>query len=100
MKIAKLPRVLLLMACTAGLPACSLLRVGGPCYGYGCPAGTEHGDQKMAASAPAPAPAQAPAANAQAQYSSSSDSAAQSKSADASSHKHGLLAKLHLSHGD
>ena len=93
MKIAKLPRVLILLVCTAGL-------VGGPCYGYGCPAGIEHGDQKMAASTPAPAPASAPAANAQAQDSSTSDSAAQNKSADASQHKHGLLAKLHLTHGD
>ena len=100
MKIAKLPRVLILMVCTAGLPACSLLRVGGPCYGYGCPAGTAHGDQKMAASTPAQAPVPAAAANAQAQNSSSFDSAAQTKSADASSHKHGLLAKLHLTHGD
>jgi hypothetical protein len=98
MKIAKLPRVLILLVCTAGLPACSLLRVGGPCYGYGCPAGTAHGDQKIAASTPAPSPA--PAANAQAQNSSSSDSADQTKSADTSSHKHGLLAKLHLTHGD
>jgi hypothetical protein len=100
MKIAKLPRVLILIMCTAGLPACFLLRVGGPCYGYGCPTGTAHGDQKMAANAPAQAPTQAPAANAQAQDSSSSDSETQAKSADASHHKHGLLAKLHLTHGD
>lgn len=97
MDIAKISRVLILLICTAGLPACSLLRIGGPCYGYGCPAGTAHGDQKMAASAPAPAPTAAPAANAQ---NTSSDSEAQNKSADASHHKHGLLAKLHLTHGD
>lgn len=97
MKIAKLPHVLILLSCTAVLPACSLLRVTGPCYGYGCPAGTAHGDQKMAASAPSQAPA--PVASAQPQN-STSDSANQSNSADASSHKHGLLAKLHLTHGD
>lgn len=97
MEIAKLPRTLLLLICTAGLPACSLLHVSGPCYGYGCPAGTEHADQKAAANAPAQA--SAPVASAQ-QQNSTSESANQTTSADASSHKHGLLAKLHLTHGD
>jgi hypothetical protein len=98
MKIAKLPRVLILLLCTAGLPACSLLRVAGPCYGYGCPAGTPHEPPKVATSAPEQAPA---AANVQPQD-STRDSAnqAQTKSADETSHKHGLLSKLHLTHGD
>jgi hypothetical protein len=93
MKIARLPRVLIWVVCAAALPGCSVLRTGGPCYGYGCPAGAVHEEPKAAENVPAPA-TNAPGQN------SNSDSANQTKSADATSHKHGLLAKLHLTHGD
>ncbi|HEY4949256.1 MAG TPA: hypothetical protein VIH88_02885 [Candidatus Acidoferrales bacterium] len=58
----KLSAVLILCMSTAGLSGCDLLRVTGPCYGVGCPAGAaghsgqyKQGEGPKAQNAPAPA---------------------------------------------
>lgn len=76
----KLSAVLLLCISTVCLSSCDLLRVAGPCYGVGCPAGTAGGSgqykpgeapKAQNASAPASAkPAAAPTQAAAAQSSS------------------------------
>ena len=58
----KLSAVLILCMSTVGLSGCDLLRVTGPCYGVGCPAGAAgHGGQYKQGEGPkaqnAPAPA-------------------------------------------
>jgi hypothetical protein len=58
----KLSAVLILCMSTVGLSGCDLLRVTGPCYGVGCPAGAaghsgqyKQGEGPKAQNAPAPA---------------------------------------------
>jgi len=58
----KLSAVLILCMSTVGLSGCDLLRVTGPCYGVGCPAGAaghsgqyKQGQGPKAQNAPAPA---------------------------------------------
>jgi hypothetical protein len=65
----KLSAVLILCMSTVCLSACDLIRVAGPCYGVGCPSGTEGrngqykpGEAPKAQNAAAPAPAQSTAA--------------------------------------
>jgi hypothetical protein len=60
----KLSAVLILCISTMCLSGCYLLRVTGPCYGVGCPAGAagrngqyKQGEGPKAENAPAPAPA-------------------------------------------
>jgi hypothetical protein len=68
----KLRSVLILCMSTVCLSGCDLLRVAGPCYGVGCPGGTEGrngqykpGEAPKAQNAATPAPAKTAAAPAQ-----------------------------------
>jgi hypothetical protein len=68
----KLSSVLILCMSTVCLSGCDLLRVAGPCYGVGCPGGTEGrngqykpGEAPKAQNAATPAPAKTAAAPAQ-----------------------------------
>jgi hypothetical protein len=68
----KLSAVLILCISTMSLSGCDLLRVTGPCYGVGCPAGTagrngqyKPGEAPKAQNAAAPAPTKSATAPAQ-----------------------------------
>jgi hypothetical protein len=68
----KLSAVLILCMSTVCLSGCDLLRIAGPCYGVGCPGGTEGrngqykpGEAPKAQNAATPAPAKTAAAPAQ-----------------------------------
>src|SRR5271170_2589677 len=85
----KLSAVLILCISTVSLSACDLIRVAGPCYGVGCPTGTEgrngqykQGQGPKAQNASAPAPAK-PAAPAQSASTSAQPTTAQATNAQA-----------------
>lgn len=85
----KLSAVLILCISTVSLSACDLIRVAGPCYGVGCPTGTQgrngqykQGEGPKAQNASAPAPAK-PAAPAQSASTSAQPTTAQATNAQA-----------------
>ncbi len=56
----RLSGILVLVACTASLSGCAWLRVPGPCFGVGCPAGTPGASSQFKlGEGPKAAPAQA-----------------------------------------
>jgi len=80
----KLSAVLILCMSTVSLSGCDLIRVAGPCYGVGCPTGTEGrngqykpGEAPKTQNAAAPAPAKSAAPSTQSASAAAKPAAAQ-----------------------